>query len=801
MVKTTSSIVDPDSAAMSSKRKKLEDDEHGSMSKKQRTRVSFSCGECHRRKQKCDRQVPCSHCVARKVPELCKAYTPGKSDHDLSARIARLEHIIEAALPQFCDIGSRGSLRRHSPSQLEEDTRSQHEEEPPATGGLFQSGKWYGNSASGSIAPGPVIEQLQNAMMPNLSDQSRTIMNDKPNGIEPLEPSAADNLKTLVQECGVSPHKIPEILQELPPLRTSDALINYYFRQINWTRYAISEKDFRTAYASVCDHGAHGVGATNPNDVRFLPLLFIVLAISVRLAPEELAGDARSRRVTSLRYYWTSRRALLIAAAIQPDSLDIVLTRLLSARFLTFDRRITECWSQLGAAMRTGEALGLHRDGASMGMDPQLVEYRRRIWSYLYHADRSYALVLGRPNSIQDDYISTLPPSNIDDDSPTASTQPPQGLSTPTRMTFCILRHQLAAIIGRIVHHFQKVRPSHYSEVVLLDEELEKFMTNLPPHYSLEPDTSLDEKHPFIPVHRFLLITETLFVRTSLHRPYILRRLSSDRYGRSRNACFQSAIKDFEVRQAFRERTNDETRISLSNAYREFQTAMISGIYLVINPHGKDADVMLTILDTFMKDHEGFGELDETTQRELKTVEFLKAKAIERRQPVEHPVSEGEDPNNVEHEHPAQLLLGFQQQSSAAQRPGAGGSNSYLHTNGTTNITDSPLFHRLHQPVGDHLSSTSSSPAADDDSTAQLIFNIVSNPMEGIHANMQWNNNNATAAAAAPASGSNSGEFGWTNSEASISIQGPDSRFPLDGQDWNYYWEALVNQIPRGPGP
>ena len=37
-----------------------------------------------------------------------------------------------------------------------------------------------------------------------------------------------------------------------------------------------------------------------------------------------------------------------------------------SARFLTFDRRITECWSQLGAAVRTAQALGLHRDGATM---------------------------------------------------------------------------------------------------------------------------------------------------------------------------------------------------------------------------------------------------------------------------------------------------------------------------------------------------------------------------------------------------------------------------------------------------
>ena len=81
---------------------------------------------------------------------------------------------------------------------------------------------------------------------------------------------------------------------------------------------------------------------------------------------------------------FAARRSVLIAAAIQPDSLDMVLTRLLvssrylsynlrgpltteqSARFLTFDRRITEVWSQLGAAVRTAQALGLHRDGADM---------------------------------------------------------------------------------------------------------------------------------------------------------------------------------------------------------------------------------------------------------------------------------------------------------------------------------------------------------------------------------------------------------------------------------------------------
>lgn len=240
------------------KKRKLDDDDASrTSSKKQRTRVSFSCGECHRRKQKCDRQVPCSHCVARKVPELCKAYTPGKTDQDLSLRLCRLEQIIEMALPQFCT-GSSSTppeatigLRR-SISSGYDDTRSQTEEQEP-TSGTFQSGKWYGSSASGSVAPAPVIEQLQTVgMLPDgtneqeishrlvhdsrnfdlaqaPSSQRASVAREKSLIEEDPEPSAADNLKSLVQECGVSPHKISELLQELPPSRSSDVLVDYYF--------------------------------------------------------------------------------------------------------------------------------------------------------------------------------------------------------------------------------------------------------------------------------------------------------------------------------------------------------------------------------------------------------------------------------------------------------------------------------------------------------------------------------------------------------------------------------------------
>lgn len=84
----------------------------------------------------------------------------------------------------------------------------------------------------------------------------------------------------------------------------------------NWTRYPVSEKDFRSGYASICVHGRDGIGATNPHDVRFLPLLFVVLAISARLSSEHIGGDARTRRITSLRYYWSCQYLLVAASGL-----------------------------------------------------------------------------------------------------------------------------------------------------------------------------------------------------------------------------------------------------------------------------------------------------------------------------------------------------------------------------------------------------------------------------------------------------------------------------------------------------
>jgi hypothetical protein len=360
-------------------------------------------------------------------------------------------------------------------------------------------------------------------------------------------------------------------------------------------------------------------------------------------------------------------------------------------------------------------------------------------------------------------------------------------------MTFVILRHQLAEIIGRMVHHFQQVRDkSPYTEVVNLDNDLLNFIDNLPPHYAMQPDKTLDATLPYIPVHRFLLITEILFVRISLHRPYMLRRLDSNRYAASRRACFESAMKDFEVRQAFRKTTSKEVQDSLRNSYRLFQSAMISGIYFVLEPDGKHSEAMHAILDGFVRDHEGIKEMDETTRRELKTIEFLKGKASHLGIPRRRVSEIFDDPTRKEQQ--AQLLLSLQKPVTSPSMqnqllfPNSKQESSSPHLQPSHPLSQSPSFKRLQYPVQPQSPTTSGSPRNEDESSAQTLLDswcnsLANGVMDPMAAGSSWGGSIGTELG------------GW----AGIPYSGNanlDSRLlaGLDGSDYAY-WEALVNQI------
>lgn len=112
----------------------------------------------------------------------------------------------------------------------------------------------------------------------------------------------SENLQQLIKACGVHPLKLLELVNELPPYQLASRLVDWFFTQINYVRYPIHEVSFRNAFEDMYEK--RGGSGPEPHNVRSLPLIFIVLATSVRLAPEEWAGNDEQRRITSLKMYW-----------------------------------------------------------------------------------------------------------------------------------------------------------------------------------------------------------------------------------------------------------------------------------------------------------------------------------------------------------------------------------------------------------------------------------------------------------------------------------------------------------------
>lgn len=239
---------------------------------------------------------------------------------------------------------------------------------------------------------------------------------------------------------------------------------------------------------------------------------------------------------------------------------------------------------------------------------------------------------MGRPPSISDSYTDTQTPSNIDltDYDPALGLPPAKPFHEPTPALFLILRKKLAVVIGKIVHHFQKLNePAQYSDVEKLQQELDLFVEQLPPHFRMhDPDKSLDSVHFWLPVHRFMLLTEVLVTTIILHRPWLLRKLSSNRYAASRTACFEAAKLDFQIRQDF-ERVPEFKLFAITGQFKMFNSAMIAGISAIIDPRGPDSDQMRKILTTFLEDnpwHE-VATKDATTRKEVQIIQTLSRRA------------------------------------------------------------------------------------------------------------------------------------------------------------------------------
>ncbi|GMK56232.1 hypothetical protein CspeluHIS016_0300720 [Cutaneotrichosporon spelunceum] len=633
-----------------------------------RTRVHFSCVECHRRKQKCDRKEPCSQCVARRVPHLCRPFLNGVEDpnanSDVHARLTTIEGMLTRltqVIPQaiagrsFNDTSSpdvsslpSGEDVFHPQSGPQQDPPRQTYAHKPPPSGLFPASL----STSTPVGRSGYGWGLREGRMINLTVEDNAELRDV--------------LLTL-RESGITKNHLEWLIAGVPGRRMADALVEMYFRDIDWTRYKINRPQFERRYQAFFD--SIGRNPSNPkldaDIIKWIPLMFIVLAIAaLSAASDVMPGD--EQQAWSRRFYGSARSGLEYAKALQRDNLDVLFAGLLASRYMLLTRRPAEGSTPLTTAFQ----LGLYRDGTVLNLaDKREVEIRRRAWAMLYHLDRTISLLVGRPASISDAHTDARPPANLDDDEIEGDFDPAgHPMTKPTVYTYVIVRHKLAEIMGRIAYHTFTIQLPDYQTVLALDKELLAWRDGLPPFLAMtNPDTSFDQTHPYLFVQRHLLACEWYYTRITLNRPYLLRRKPQDgRYEYSRNAAIESATADLLSRRAFIMEKGD--LIINSGGYRVLNSYMVLGVTIKLDPESPQADELRHLLNVVSgRARDEQGRMSEPiVKEELAIVEFLTAKNPSK---VQVAVANGAQDGTVRTETsdentPVDLLLGLAKTNS-----------------------------------------------------------------------------------------------------------------------------------------
>lgn len=634
-----------------------------------RNRVHFACTECYRRKQKCNRETPCQHCIARKIPERCKTFQPGEETNDVASRLNRVERILEDYLPKLAQqiehlasatpsasashshnataSGSRLSASRStatskpvwpdssiakSPEQMHSRSNDQDDDgnDELETDGRYSPKTGFYNGGSMDMRISSILDDL-----PGSSTKSTPL--NLP--IRTLE--GPSDLDVVMPEYGCPTAPTPDLLGAFSTCAHCNVLIDHFFNDINWMRQPLPQQSLRESFEAFWNSGPK----INASNINIFALLCNVCAIAMLSVQHPLFPEGPHDRLKAARrYHYAGRRALLMSSIMGREDADQIVAWLASCRFLLLDRRIGEAYTLGSSAVRAAFSIGLHRDGTKLGLSPAETEARRRVWASVYFLDRALALNTGRPAVIDDRVCDTQVPSGVMDEdifpAPKHPPKMPEGVEPPTAYSYTVFRQRIAELEGRILATFQNLQhPVHVSDVLALDKSMRELQDGLPFYFQarltkdgVECDKSLDSTYGFLNVHRFLLHTEINSVRIALHRPYLLRSGGPNgaKFLPCREASLNAALHDLEMRSDFVQslkklKVDDEPlllyRVQIGT-YKYFHSLLVVGVVLLMDPNNRDAPKLKAHLEHYVNNYQRrpASQRDEMRDREANVI-------------------------------------------------------------------------------------------------------------------------------------------------------------------------------------
>lgn len=392
---------------------------------KRKVRDPKACYACHRRKVKCDRNLPCDSCVKRDHPELCSYERPTKKRRiALSSALAQAEgghadssHSVANTGPkitvpkeQWERLNQELAQLRHQAIDEKEDNASAATEErstsgllsssdDPDRGGVHAPSNQMGTMHLGSRS---VLAYMLGNRTKSTQDAARTLLEK-----DILPNLGLDNQTTTypfvdLWSTDSSMQDVSGLLKALP----DDSLCREFFltyRDIPCIIYPVVpdadafEHNLNVLLRNRAESMARGV-ETDPNrpygvSMPWLSLLFAVLASG----SQSTSRPAKERELTSQVYICCSYQALRMSNFLTHPCLETIQALLIIGNALSYNMNPGVSYIILGMTLRSAFSMGLHVHSPTFSEHENYL--RSRIWWALAWQDSHFSVSYDRPSS------------------------------------------------------------------------------------------------------------------------------------------------------------------------------------------------------------------------------------------------------------------------------------------------------------------------------------------------------------------------------------------------------------------
>ncbi|KAG9246582.1 hypothetical protein BJ878DRAFT_274233 [Calycina marina] len=605
---------------------------------RRRNRMITSCLECRRRKLKCDKSHPCANCVRGIRDCVFLDQASQLKLTEIKEKVGSLERLLERdARSTFRVTGSGlgggdegtsvGGKGGQWEDDRENDRENDREDDLPALDDErhleptplaiedaaygddgedddlldlgIQMGKMRITERIGGLFRPKIAQELDVALTNISAGSISTAVSSPQSQVQPLE----SPLPSTNEWLGPGPGYIApsagfffgqgsdqrSLVDYLPSRYAADLLIKQYFAAVYPIARIVHRPTFEKLYEGFWDDVS--VGIEPPNSVQtiiFAAMFSGVVSMDESTVVREF-GVTKASLVDNFKlgtemalgranFLWTTKIETLQAFVMYL----IPLCR----------AEISRAHSVLlGAAIRMGECMGLHRDGETYGMNPLETHIRRLIWYQLCFLDIRTCEAQGPRPTIHRENFDTKFPLNVDD-----ADLHPYGLAPVpadrwTDMTFTLMRFEANEMMRTIWVDRPRIERQKISLTAVLTK-IETFKKSQAAKY----DHMLDEH---LPIQKYAKTVKALlmgrFHTMVLHRYH--NSVVSPMPERLRTLMVANGMTAMEAGISCEMLPEFKPWAWYNGAYHQFHIAFLLLMEIYVHPERKEADRIWVCLD------------------------------------------------------------------------------------------------------------------------------------------------------------------------------------------------------------